>query len=49
MIGVAEAIFESTGSSELAARITLLIKPSRLSELDDCESSIYGGEDNGKI
>ena len=49
MIGVAEAIFESTGSSELAARISFMIKPSRLSELDDCESSIYGGEDNGKI
>ena len=49
MIGIAEAIFESTGSSELAARISLLLQPSRLSELDDDESSIYGGEDNGKI
>ena len=41
MIGVAEAIFESTGSSELAARISLLIKPLRLSELDD--ESLQGG------
>ena len=47
MIGVAEAIFESTGSSELAARISLLIKPLRFSELDDDDGSIsYWESDN---
>ena len=45
MIGVAEAIFESTGSNELAARISLLIKPLRFSELDDDES-LQGGISN---
>ena len=49
MISVVDAIREATQDIELAARISLLLRPSRLSELDDCESSIYGGEDNGKI
>lgn len=47
MIGVAEAIFESTGSSELAASVSLLLRPSRLSELDDDDGSIsYLESDN---
>ncbi len=46
MIGVAEAIFESTGSNELAARISLLIKPLRLSEQDDGDGSQNWGDNN---
>ena len=49
MHNVADAVFEATGNNELAARISLLIKPLRFSELDDDESSIYGGEDHGQV
>ena len=49
MISVVDAIREATQDIELAARISLLIKPLRLSELDDDESSIYGGEDHGQV
>ena len=38
MYSIADAVFEATGNNELAARISLLIKPLRLSELDDDES-----------
>ena len=41
MHNVADAVFEATGNNELAARISLLIKPLRLSELDD--ESLQGG------
>ena len=47
MVGVIDAIREATGDSELAARISFMIKPSRLSELDDDDGSIsYWESDN---
>lgn len=48
MVGVIDAIREATGSNELAARISLLIKPLRLSELDDDES-LQGGIGNDQF
>ena len=46
-INVVDAILEATQDSELAARISFMIKPSRFSELDDDDGSIsYWGSDN---
>ncbi len=41
MTTITEAVLEATGNNELAARISLLIKPLRFSELDD--ESLQGG------